>query len=124
MLKESLSKPHLNDALLFISQNLGLFNERDKEKSCHRLFIQLIQAKKENKTLNSQQLSLRSNLSRATVIHHMEKLVDLGIAKQTNHKFELIEKNLNFTLKKIKKQIDKLYSDMDLLTKELDKDLF
>jgi predicted transcriptional regulator len=123
-MKESLSKPHLNDALLFISQNLGLFNERDKEKSCHRLFIQLIEAKKTHLMLNSQELSLRSNLSRATVIHHMAKLIDLGIAKETDHKFELIERNLNFTLKKIKKQIDKLYSDMDLLTKELDRDLF
>ncbi|MAG45815.1 MAG: hypothetical protein CMH63_03530 [Nanoarchaeota archaeon] len=123
-MKKSLSKPFQNDALLFISQNLGLFNERDKEKSCHRLFIQLIDAKKESKPLNSQELSLRSHLSRATVIHHMIKLVNLGIAKETNHKFELSEKNINLTLAKVKKQIDHIYKEMDNFAKLLDKDLF
>ena len=69
---EPISESNTNEELHWISQALGLFNERDKEKSCHRIFIELIKAKKENQLLNSQDLAEKSHLSRATVLHHLD----------------------------------------------------
>ena len=38
------SEKNLNSDLQWFSNSLGLFNERDKEKSCFRVFIALIKA--------------------------------------------------------------------------------
>ena len=78
---EPISESNTNEELHWISQALGLFNSRDNEKSCHRIFIQLVKAKKDNKPLSSQELADLSHLSRATVLHHLDKLIESNIAK-------------------------------------------
>jgi len=65
---EPIPESNTNQEIHWISQALGLFNERDKEKSCHRIFVELIKAKKDNTLLSSQDLADKSNLSRATVL--------------------------------------------------------
>ena len=42
---EPIPESNTNQEIHWISQALGLFNERDKEKSCHRIFVELIKAK-------------------------------------------------------------------------------
>ena len=46
--KESVKPSNdLNEELQWLSKSLGMFNERDKESSQFRIFIELIKAKKE-----------------------------------------------------------------------------
>jgi biotin operon repressor len=122
-MQEPLSQQDLTERIQIISQNIGLFNERDKEKSCYRIFIELLKAKKYNQVMNSQELADKSHLSRATVLHHITKLISSGIVKEHNHKFALMEPNLNFTILKLKKQILDMYDEMDKLSKEIDQEL-
>jgi biotin operon repressor len=120
---EPLSEKKLDEKIHIISQNIGLFNDRDREKSCFRIFIELVKAKKDNRILSSQELADKSHLSRATVLHHIEKLTTSGIAQEHNHKFLLRERNLNFTILKLKKQMLEMYEELDRLTKEVDQEL-
>ena len=120
---EPLSGSDTNEQLHWISQALGLFNERDKEKSCHRIFIELIKAKKESKPMNSQDLADRAHLSRATVIHHMNKLIESNIVSERNHEFELIDPNLNSIILRLKKEMNDFMEEMEKISKKLDEEL-
>ena len=120
---EPISESNTNEELYWISQALGLFNERDKEKSCHRIFIELIKAKKENKLMNSQDLADKSHLSRATVLHHLDKLVESNIAREEDYEFELIDSNLNSIILRLKKEMNDFLGEMEKISKRLDEEL-
>ena len=111
----------LNDDLQFFSNCLGMFNKRDKEKSCFRIFVHLLE---ENESLSSDQLAEHSNLSRATVIHHLSKLIDSGLVTRKNNAYllrfdkledlvEEIEKDVALTFQKLKSMSRKIDEEMD-----------
>ena len=43
---------NLNNELQWFGQSLGLFGDRDKEKSCFRVFLELLKATKRKKALS------------------------------------------------------------------------
>ena len=120
---EPIPESNTNEQLHWISQALGLFNERDKEKSCHRIFVELIKAKKDNKQVNSQDLADRSHLSRATVLHHLDKLIESNIVMEKDHEFELIDSNLNAIILRLKKEMNDFMVEMEKMSKKLDEEL-
>src|SRR3989344_8916776 len=120
---EPIPESNTNEQLHWISQALGLFNERDKEKSCHRIFVELIKAKKDNKQVNSQDLADRSHLSRATVMHHLDKLIESNIVMEKDHEFELIDSNLNAIILRLKKEMNDFMVEMEKMSRKLDEEL-
>ncbi|MBI5072732.1 winged helix-turn-helix transcriptional regulator, partial [Candidatus Woesearchaeota archaeon] len=70
---------NLNEELQWFGTSLGLFNLRDKDKSCFRIFIELLKATKHNKSITSDELADHLALSRGTVIHHVNKLMETGL---------------------------------------------
>ena len=110
----------LNPELQWLSESLGLFSERDKDRSCFRVFLAILQSKK---PLASDELAYRLNLSRATVIHHLSKLIATGLVVIEDNKYVLRAKNLEATLKKMKLDVLSAYEEMEAMAKEIDKKL-
>ena len=113
----------VNKDLQWFSQSLGLFGERDKEKSCFRLFLELIKAARRRKTLSSDELAVRANLSRATVIHHLNKLQESGLVITHNNKYLLRVDNLENLVSEIKKDIMRTFEDLQDIARDLDEEL-
>ncbi len=101
--------------------SLGLFSERDREKSCYRIFLELIKTKKQG--LSSDELAFRSNLSRATAIHHLNKLMDSGLVVISRNRYSLREKELNKLVLDIKKDINNTLKNIEKVAKKIDKEL-
>jgi len=93
---------NLNKELQFLSESLGLFSERDKERSCFRIFIELLKATKKKEGLSSDELAYKLNLSRGTVVYHLTRLIGAGLVVVNDNKYSLRDKNLESTLKKMK----------------------
>jgi len=110
----------LNPEIQWLSESLGLFSERDKDRSCFRLFLAILQSKK---ALSSDALAYKLDLSRATVIHHLSKLIASGLVVIEDDKYVLRGKNLEQTLKKMKQDVLSAYEDMEEKAKEIDKKL-
>ena len=88
------SEKNLNRDLQWFSESLGLFNERDKERSCFRIFVELIKATRRKTALSSDEIAARANLSRGTIIHHLNKLVDSGLIISYQNRYLLRVDNL------------------------------
>ncbi|MBT3324582.1 helix-turn-helix transcriptional regulator [archaeon] len=97
---------------------MGLFTQRDKDKSCFRIFLEIIKTKKPQ---SSDELAYKLNLSRATVIHHLTKLIASGIVVVNDNKYSLRAKNLESTLKKMKADFLSAYEEVEEVAKEIDK---
>ncbi len=113
----------LNSMLQCFSQGLGLFSERDKEKSCFRIFVELIKAEKNRDRLSSDEIAFNAHLSRASVIHHIERLENAGLIKAKRNRYFLAKSNLGELTIVIKKDIDNIFKNLEKTARKLDKEI-
>jgi len=114
---------NLNKELQFLSESLGLFSERDKERSCFRIFIELLKGTKGKNGLSSDELAFKLHLSRGTVVYHLTRLIASGLVVVSDNKYSLRGKNLEQTLKKMKQDFVSAYEEIENAGKEIDKKL-
>lgn len=113
----------VNKDLQWFAESLGLFSERDKEKSCFRVFLELIKASRRGKALSSDEIAIRANLSRATVVHHLHKLTESGLINHYQNRYLLRVDNLENLVLEIKKDLMRTFEDLQDIAKDLDEEL-
>lgn len=119
----NLRKPaerNLNQELQWLGTSLGLFNLRDKNKSCFRIFIELLKSAKHGKPLTSDELADILNLSRGTVVHHINRLMDSGLVIHEKNTYLLRVENLSELIHEIEKDIQRTLSDLREVAREID----
>ena len=109
----------LNHDLQWFSRSLGLFKSRDKEKSCFRVFMELL---KEN-GLSSDEIAFSSNLTRGTVVHHLHSLIESGLVTKRKNKYYLTTDNLESLIKELKRDVESTLDNLKETAKFLDKQL-
>jgi len=111
----------LNRELQLIAGSIGLFNQRDKDRSKYRIFIALLRAlSAPEQTLTTDDLALGLALSRATVIHHLGALIDAGIVVQYRGAYRLSVDSLSELVDKIQEDLDKTMAELRAVAKKAD----
>ncbi|MFP4118799.1 MAG: winged helix-turn-helix transcriptional regulator [Candidatus Woesearchaeota archaeon] len=124
IIRENIQTDHnINELLLLFGQSLGLFGLRDKDKSCYRIFITLVKALKANVELTSDELALQTGLSRGTVIHHLNRLMEAGIVTNYRNKYYINYDSLEDLVKDLKQTVSRMLDDIEYVAKEIDKGL-
>lgn len=119
----SIRKPsanNINKDLQYFGSVLGLFGLRDKDKSCFRIFIELIKAAKQKKPLTSDELAASLELSRGTVVHHLHKLIEAGIVLPVKNRYILRVDNLEALVEEIQKDILRTTEDLKKIATAID----
>lgn len=114
------NSPDINIELQWLGNSLGLFNLRDKNSSCFRVFITLIRKAKRNEPITSDDISEKLNLSRGTVVHHLTKLMESGIVVREKEGYLLRENSLQQVIKDLKKDMDSVFSNLSEVAEEVD----
>jgi len=117
------AKKDVNDDLQFFGNSLGLFGERDKEKSCFRVFIELLKATRANRGMSSDEIALKTKLSRGTVIHHLKRLIESGLVIYEEGRYLLRSGNLEAVMEEIQKDVNRTMDDLVRIAKEIDNGL-
>jgi len=113
----------VNQELQWLGSSLGLFNLRDKDKSCFRVFIELIKNAKKGIPLSSDELAYRLDLSRGTVVHHIHKLLESGIVVQAPRGYILRVDSLRELIDEVEKDLRRTCDDLRDMAKEIDENL-
>jgi predicted transcriptional regulator len=113
----------INTELQWLGQSLGLFNLRDRDKSCFRVFIELLKSAKRKEALSSDELAFRLNLTRGTVIHHINRLMESGIVIYGKKKYLLRVDNLKDLVDEIEKDILRACADLKDVADDIDRRL-
>ncbi len=122
----SIRKPQehsINEQLQWFGASLGLFSNRDKDKSCFRIFIELVKNLKEEGPVSSDDLADRTGLSRGTVIHHLNKLMSSGIVTSEKNGYQLKVDNLKDLTRIVKDNVDRAFDNLGNMADDLDKRL-
>jgi predicted transcriptional regulator len=112
----------LNEQLQLFGGSLGLFNLRDKDKSCFRIFIVLLKNLK-TAGLTSDELASKTGLTRGTVVHHLNKLMDSGIVINHRSKYILNVDDIKGLVERIRKNVNQTFDDLKEIANDLDKRL-
>lgn len=113
-------KHKLNDALQWFGESLGLFSTRDKDNSCFRLFIELLKAARHEIPMTSDDLAFRLNLSRGTIVHHLNKLIESGIVVNEGNKYILRVNNLEVLVDELEQDLARMCTDLRKVAREID----
>jgi len=113
----------INTELQWFGNSLGLFNLRDKDKSCFRIFIELLRNTKIKRPLSSDDIANKLSLSRGTVVHHINKLLESGIVIIEDNKYMLRVDNLEILIDELEKDIGRMLSELKSVAKDIDKHL-
>lgn len=122
----TMHKPRISDVnqeLQWFGSSLGLFGLRDRDSSCFRVFIELLKARKMRTPLSSDEIAERTNLSRGTVIHHINKLMDAGIIVVIRNKYMLRSDNLRALVAELKRDMDCAWGNLQDIADEVDSKL-
>jgi predicted transcriptional regulator len=114
---------NINDLLQWFGGSLGLFNMRDKDRSCFRVFIVLMKAGKTSKGLSSEAIADSTVLSRGTVVYHLNKLIEAGLVKEQSKKYYLEAESLEKLIDKLRMDTDQAFDTLREIGKEIDKKL-
>lgn len=113
----------VNDELQWFGGSLGLFNLRDKDRSCFRIFIELVKAGQSQDIISSDELAARLALTRGTVVHHLNKLLEAGIIINNRNRYELRVNSLRALVQELENDMKKMYSELYPIAEELDEKL-
>jgi predicted transcriptional regulator len=113
-------KKSINEKLQWFGVSLGLFSLRDKDKSMFRIFIELLKAAKAKKGLSSDELAAQLGLTRAPVVHHLNKLIDSGVVTVEKNRYYLRVDDLEHLVDEIEKDVKRSCDDLREVAKELD----
>ncbi len=116
-------KPRSSDVnieLQWLGNSLGLFNDRDKDKSCFRIFITLIKAAKHERNLSSDQIAEHLNLSRGTVVHHVNKLMSSGLVLRERQGYVLRINKMESLVSELQRDMEQMCSNLRTVAKEVD----
>ena len=114
---------NVNLDLQWFCSSLGLVNIRDKDKSCYRVFIELLRSAKQKHALTSDELSTKLSLTRGTVVHHINRLLESGLVVHDGNKYMLRVENLKSLIEEVEKDIKRACDDLKEIAKEVDSKL-
>ncbi len=113
----------VNDELQWFAGSLGLFNLRDKDRTCFRIFIELIKESRNTNLISSDELAARLHLTRGTVVHHLNKLLETGIIINNRNRYELRVQSLQALVDIIEEDFKKTCNELRNVAKNLDSHL-
>ena len=109
----------INDELQWLGNSLGLFGDRDRDRSCFRVFITLVKDTKRS-PLSSDQIAGQLDLTRGTVVHHINSLMSAGIVSKERGGYTLRKERLEELVREMRHDIDAMFLRMDKISKEID----
>lgn len=112
---------NINRELQWLGSSLGLFNLRDKDSSCFRIFVEFVKSAKTKKPLSSDEVAYKLDLTRGTVVHHINKLMEAGIITHEGRKYLLRVDKLEILIDEIENDAKRAYEDLKKIAKDVDK---
>jgi predicted transcriptional regulator len=116
-------KTDINQELQWFGGSLGLFGLRDKDKSNFRIFITLLKALKTGEKLSSDEIALRTKLTRGTAVHHLNNLMLAGIVVSEHNRYFLRMDSLEEMVNYMKRDADEAWSKIMDVAKDIDSKL-
>lgn len=110
----------INYELQWIGNSLGLFGERDRDKSCFRIFITFVKETRRDRPLSSDRIADQLDLSRGTVVHHINRLMSSGIVVREREGYVLRQDSLQRLVAELHRDMERVFENLQKVSREID----
>ena len=108
----------------FICKSFGYFSSRDKNCTAGKIFRLMVKKTTgESKGLTSDEIAEKLDLSRGTIVYHLNSFIQAGLVKRQNNRYQLRSDSLQKSLEEIKQDVERLFNEMMKIADEIDKQL-
>jgi len=101
----------------------GFLESRDREKTAARIFKALLEAMKTGEGISSDQLAEKICLTRGTMVHHLNKLIQSGLAVHQAGRYELRAASLRRAVQEVKRDINRVFENIEHVAQDIDETL-
>ena len=109
--------------LEWICRSFGFLEPRDKRKTAYRIFKEIVEAARYNKGLTSDELAQKLNLTRGTIIHHLNKMIKSGLVIHQEGQYKLRGRSLANTVEEIERDIHRVFENIHKVAEAIDNTL-
>jgi len=115
--------PELEKDVEWICKCFGFLESRDREKTAAKIFKTLLEAMIMGKRLSSDELAGKIGLTRGTMVHHLNKLLQSGLAVHREGQYELRGTSLRRTVQEVKRDINRIFENIEHVAQSIDETL-
>lgn len=122
MIKRINSEPskNLDDEISWLSDQLCLSSGRDINNIATKVLKLVLENSSKSVPLTSLDISNELGISLPTVNHHIRNLIDSGILVREKNRIYLRRKTLVSIINELRKDIDRVLSDMEEIANDID----
>jgi len=114
----------LKDDIDYLCKSLGYFSKRDKQDTAGKIFQLLVnETCKLEKSLTSDEIADKLNLTRGAIVHHLNSFISAGIVIREHKKYRLRSASLQKSMEEIRTDIDRIMEQMIKIAIEIDEKL-
>ncbi len=110
----------IND-LEWLCFSLGLISPRDKEKTSMKIFDLLLKAASKGEYLTTDDIAEKIGMTRGAVIHHLNRMLDLGLILQRGGRYTLRTNNLEELVDEIERDIQNTMKIIRKISEDIDR---
>ncbi len=115
---------NLNNDIDFICKSFGYFSLRDKQETAGRIFRLLVnECCSDSEGLSSDDIAETLNISRGSVVHHLNSFITSGLVIKEHNKYRLRSTSLQKSIDEIMLDINRIFNQMNAIATEIDKKL-
>jgi predicted transcriptional regulator len=107
--------------LEWLCSSLGFCEDIDRDRTASAIFRKLLESTYEGRPLRSDDLAEGVGKSRGAVVNHLNKLINSGLVVRYGTRYELREQSLRNTLLEMRRDMERMFQDMDEIAEEIDR---
>lgn len=118
-----IERPRIETAaheLNWICQSLGFFEPIDKGKTAATVFKEILSSSENGKLLTSTELAERVQMSRGSVINHINNLLRAGLITRHGRYYAPRADTISRTIEEVESDIEHIFTRMKKIAKDLD----
>lgn len=101
-------------------ESFGFYETIDKNKTTAAIFKRILENTRDEKGVTTKELGDELELSRVSTLNQVKKLIAGGLVIQDGMQYRLRSPNLFRTLREMKKDINRIFEDVEDVVKEID----
>jgi predicted transcriptional regulator len=107
----------------FICQSFGYFSQRDKNNTAGKIFRLLVKNTSEGDGLTSDQIADELELSRGTIVYHLNNFIIAGLVIKEKNKYRLRSHSLQKSIEEIRQDTHRIFNEMLKIAEAIDEEL-
>jgi predicted ArsR family transcriptional regulator len=106
-----------------LSRCFGFLEPRDKMKTAARTFASIVEVLREKGGVSSDELAERVGVSRAAVVHHLNRMTGSGLVVRREGVYQLRAQNLENTVIEVQRDVARVFENLRRIAREIDRSM-